>query len=90
VNKKLAVDIGGIHVPVKGDLTVNTDGTAKAVVTTTETSTSTPVSTNVTLGLEDGMLYEVAVFQAERQTTGSSYMLSFSGFNSAPSVCTHK
>lgn len=90
VNKRLAVDIGGIHVPVKGDLTVNTDGTAKAVVTTTQDTTSKPVSTDVTLGLEDGKLYEVAVFQAERQTTGSSYMLTFSGFNSAPSVCTHK
>jgi cysteine-rich repeat protein len=28
------------------------------------------------------------VFQAERQTTGSSYRLTLSGFNAAPSQCT--
>jgi fibro-slime domain-containing protein len=38
-------------------------------------------------GLQDGKVYEVAVFQAERQTTGSSYQLTLSGFSSAPSEC---
>src|SRR3954452_4555456 len=32
-------------------------------------------------------VYEVAVFQAERQTDGSSYRLTLSGFNAAPSDC---
>ena len=39
------------------------------------------------LGLSDGKVYEVAVFQAERQTTGSSYRLTLTGFNAAPSDC---
>jgi fibro-slime domain-containing protein len=38
-------------------------------------------------GLQDGKVYEVAVFQAERQTDGSSYQLTLSGFSSAPSEC---
>jgi fibro-slime domain-containing protein len=91
INKKLALDVGGIHTPIEGYLSVATDGTAKASVSTTDPSyTRDTVTTNVSLGLEDGKLYEVAVFQAERQTTASSYLLSFSGFNTAPSVCTHK
>jgi len=36
----------------------------------------------------NGQVYEVVVFQAERQTTGSSYRLTLSGFSAAPSDCT--
>ncbi len=39
------------------------------------------------LDLTDGNVYEIVVFQAERQTTGSSYKLTLSGFNAAPSEC---
>jgi hypothetical protein len=38
-------------------------------------------------GLKAGNVYEIAVFQAERQTTGSSYKLTLSGFNAAPTTC---
>jgi fibro-slime domain-containing protein len=38
-------------------------------------------------GLKDGQVYEAAVFQAERQTNSSSYRLTLSGFNAAPSEC---
>ena len=38
-------------------------------------------------GLKDGSVYEIAVFQAERQTEGSTYKLTLSGFNAAPSIC---
>jgi fibro-slime domain-containing protein len=41
-----------------------------------------------TFGLTNGQVYEVVVFQAERQTTGSTYRLTLSGFNAAPSECT--
>jgi fibro-slime domain-containing protein len=40
------------------------------------------------LGLSSGNVYEIAIFQAERQTTGSTYRLTLTGFNLAPSVCT--
>ena len=68
VNKKLAVDLGGIHTPVSGTVTLD--------------ATTAP-----SFGLVDGKVYEVAVFQAERQTTGSTYKLTLTGFNSSPSVC---
>ncbi len=41
-----------------------------------------------TLGLTSGNVYEVAIFQAERQTTGSTYQLTLTGFSLAPSRCT--
>ena len=55
----------------------------------------TPVQGSVTFGgggaakfgLKDGQVYEVAVFQAERQSTGSSYRLTLGGFSAAPSEC---
>jgi fibro-slime domain-containing protein len=69
INKKLAVDLGGLHSPVAGSVTL--DGT------------------NATkLGnLQTGKVYQVAVFQAERHTTASSYKLTLNGFNAATSVC---
>ena len=68
INKKLAVDLGGIHTPVQGSVTFGRGAPAA-------------------FGLVDGQVYEVAVFQAERQTTGSSYRLTLSGFSAAPSEC---
>jgi fibro-slime domain-containing protein len=70
INKKLAVDLGGIHMPVPGSLTIDAT-TAK----------------NKLGGMESGKVYEIAVFQAERQTTCSSYKLTLSGFNAAPTSC---
>jgi fibro-slime domain-containing protein len=69
INKKLAVDLGGIHTPVEG--AVNLDETAAAKFG----------------GMKNGNVYEIAVFQAERQTTCSSYKLTLSGFNAAPTDC---
>ena len=68
INKKLAVDLGGVHIPVSGSVTLDAAAATE-------------------FGLIDGNLYEIAVFQAERQTTGSSYKLTLSGFNTAPSQC---
>jgi fibro-slime domain-containing protein len=68
INKKLALDLGGIHTPVPDTVTI--DG-----------------STAGKFGLSAGNVYEIAVFQAERQTTCSSYKLTLSGFSSAPSDC---
>ena len=38
-------------------------------------------------GMTNGNVYEVVVFQAERQKTSSSYQLTLSGFNGATSAC---
>jgi fibro-slime domain-containing protein len=40
-----------------------------------------------TFGLEDGKVYQIAIFQAERQTLASSFRLTLSGFNATPSDC---
>ena len=68
VNKKLAVDLGGIHTPVEGSITLDR-------------------SSADSFGLQAGRVYEIAVFQAERQTTSSSYRLTLGGFSAAPSDC---
>jgi fibro-slime domain-containing protein len=56
----------------------------------------TPVEDSFTLdaaaaakfgGMKSGNVYQIAVFQAERQTTCSSYKLTLSGFNAAPTDC---
>ncbi len=88
MNKKLAVDLGGIHTAVQGTLTL-TNGNGSVVVTSTWPTDSivTIPATTVNLGLQDGQVYEIVVFQAERQTKASSYQLSLGGFNAAKSVC---
>jgi fibro-slime domain-containing protein len=68
VNRKLALDLGGIHIPVQKSVTLSAANAA-------------------TYGLTDGAVYEVVVFQAERQTTGSSYALTLNGFGAAGSQC---
>ena len=69
---RLAVDIGGVHGPVMGSVVLD--------ASTTDTG-GTP------LALEQGQIYEIDVFQAERNPSGSNYRLSLSGFNANPTVC---
>ena len=68
INGRLAVDLGGLHGPAGGSVTLNA---ANALL----------------LGLLPGRTYEVSVFQAERNTTGSNYSLTLRGFERARSVC---
>jgi fibro-slime domain-containing protein len=67
INDRLAVDLGGIHMPVSGSVDIAASATS--------------------LGLTAGNVYEIVVFQAEREKDGSSYKLTLSGFNVAPSEC---
>jgi fibro-slime domain-containing protein len=69
INRKLALDLGGIHTPVPGSVEI------------------TPTKAKSLGNMETGKVYEIAVFQAERQTTCSSYKLTLSGFNAAPTSC---
>lgn len=69
VNGKLAVDLGGIHVPMDGEVTINAQTAAE-------------------FGLQPGNVYRIAVFQAERKMSGSSFRLTLSGFEATPSDCT--
>ncbi len=92
VNRKLAVDIGGIHTPVSGTITLNANGGGTATVTQvvdcgTAGQPCARTTKNVNLGMEDGGVYEIALFQAERQTRASTYKLTLSGFNDSASSC---
>lgn len=69
INGNLAVDLGGMHSPETGSVTVN--------------ATTAPG-----LGLTAGNVYEIKVFHAERMTTGSTFRLTLSGFNTRRSECT--
>lgn len=68
VNGVLAVDLGGIHVPENGTVTINATSANK-------------------FGLTAGNVYQISVFQAERRMEGSSFRLTLSGFEHAPSDC---
>ena len=89
INGKLTIDLGGVHTPVDGNLAIGADGNGTTTVAPTYPVSPPPVATkqSATLGLEDGKVYEIAVFQAERQSNGSSYKLTLGGFNTAPSEC---
>ena len=89
INRKLAVDLGGIHTPVIGTVVIGANGNGSTTVTATYPISPPPVATQstATLGLVSGQVYEIAVFQAERQTTSSSFKLTMTGFNAAPSQC---
>jgi len=89
INGKLAVDLGGVHTPVDGEIVIGSNGNGNTTVTATYPISPAPTPTKQTanLGLQNGKVYEIAVFQAERQTTSSSYKLTLSGFNAAPSSC---
>jgi fibro-slime domain-containing protein len=88
INKRLAVDLGGIHTAVQGVLTFGGTGTTTVNVSPTNvTPTPAPVTAHPNLGLTNGNVYEIVVFENDRQTKASSYQLSLSGFNAAHSVC---
>lgn len=68
VNGRLALDLGGIHTPVGGEVVIDSDSASR-------------------FGLEAGELHEVAIFHAERQTTGSTLRLRLSGFDWSTARC---
>jgi fibro-slime domain-containing protein len=96
VNRKLAVDLGGIHTPVEGQIVLNANGGGDVTVTPTAgaacktegvLSTCTGTQSKVDLGMSNNGVYEIVVLQAERCWNGSTYKLTLSGFNDLPSAC---
>lgn len=88
INGRLAVDLGGIHTATQGDLILDSTGTTVNVSPTNVSPVPPPITSHPDLGMTDGSIYEIVVLHAERQTTASSYQLTLSGFNAAPSECT--
>jgi fibro-slime domain-containing protein len=81
----LVLDLGGTHPSVKGTVAFNASGNA-TVTSPNQAITSTQTNT-VSLGLQNGSVYEIVVFQAERNTCESNYRLSLQNFNLTKSVC---
>jgi fibro-slime domain-containing protein len=90
VNKTLVVDMGGIHLPVRGDLTIANGDAVVSVSNTLPTEDVVKIMNAVSLGLTNGGVYEVAVFQAQRQTAGSSVQISLPALNRARSECSRE
>jgi fibro-slime domain-containing protein len=77
----LVLDLGGTHTAVQGTVTLNAAG--DAVITR-----PAPAAADVDLNLVHNSIYEIVVFQAERNTCESNYRLSLQNFNLRKSSCT--
>lgn len=96
VNRKLVLDLGGIHVPLLGRFTLSAGGAiATHIEEPLDPGDEAPVPmpdiddtmTAAELGLEEGKVYEIKVFHAERKPEGSSFQLTLAGFNAGRSTC---
>ncbi|MDB4939022.1 MAG: Multiple EGF-like-domain protein 3 precursor [Labilithrix sp.] len=84
VNRKLAIDLGGLHTPRTGFFVLDAaNGTATF-------SSDMPQSGTVNLGLVKGGTYEVVMFQAERNECGSNFRVTLKDFNRPKSTCASK
>jgi fibro-slime domain-containing protein len=95
VNGTLAVDLGGLHVRLDGYFTLDADtdgaGPDTADGTAVWGSPNMPGvpagGVYVNLGLTQGGIYEVVMFQAERNECGSNFTVTLRNFNKPKSRC---
>jgi len=96
VNRRLLIDLGGIHVPLIGqfDFAANGNVTYRTWTPpdpgegeTANTPIANGMSSVADLGLTPGGVYEIKVFHAERKPEGSSFQLTLSGFDTSRSLC---
>jgi fibro-slime domain-containing protein len=93
INKQLAVDLGGMHNAINGNIVLDANnGTGQVCdiqVAGNAAGTAGCGATRrtVALGLEKGKLYEIVLFQAERRAVDSSYRLTLANFNASRSAC---
>lgn len=96
VNRRLVLDLGGIHVPLGGQFTINANGSINTriwqaddpgVDTDMEVTLDQGTTSVAELGLQPGNVYEIKVFHAERKPEGSSFQLTLSGFHASRSEC---
>lgn len=77
VNGRLVVDLGGVHNRIVGSVTINAQ-------------TQDLANPRALLNLTNGAIYEIAVFQAERNTCASNYRLQLKNFILGRSTCLPK
>ena len=84
INKRLAVDLGGVHSALSANITLDATSGVAAVC---DLVSRCPTTRMVDLGLQIGSVYEMVVFQAERRTDESNYRLSLANFSGSRTVC---
>ncbi|HTA21845.1 MAG TPA: DUF4215 domain-containing protein, partial [Polyangia bacterium] len=99
INKRLAMDLGGLHQQSLTSMTLDaTDGkayvcdfvapgTTQAALNGCNSVANTGGGHVVDLGMTIGNVYEIVVFQAERHTSASNYQLTLSKFSGVRSTC---
>jgi fibro-slime domain-containing protein len=91
VNRTLAVDLGGLHGRLEGSFTLNaSNGTAVSQNRGQYydgTSYSSTQGASLNLGLVIGKVYEVVMFQAERNQCGSNFGITLKNFSKPKSTC---
>jgi fibro-slime domain-containing protein len=86
INKRLTVDLGGVHSALSGTVTLDmTNGSAQ--VCDLLNPCAGGGRRTVQLGLQVGNVYEIAVFHAERRTDASNYQLTLSNFSGTRTSC---
>lgn len=90
VNGRLAVDLGGIHAPALGSVSIDA-ATAEVVTAISDGVEGGPratlQATTSDFGLVEGNVYKISIYHAERQLAGSSFQLTLAGFEATPSEC---
>src|SRR5450631_402606 len=94
VNRTLVVDLGALHGREDGSFSLDAaDGSAVAVASGRYYDGATYSRTQgaaLKLGLVLGKVYEVAMFQAERNECGSNFGVTLKNFSKPKSVCASK
>ena len=86
INKRLTVDLGGVHSSLRGSVTLDAMN-GNAQVCDLLNPCLGGARRTVMLGLTVGNVYEIAVFHAERRTDQSNYQLTLSGFTGTRTSC---
>ncbi len=81
INNRLAVNLGGLHVPITGSIQLGATLATNFVSTDQNGSGTTTTRPIADFGLVNGNAYEIKVFHAERKSTGSSPQLTLANFD---------
>jgi fibro-slime domain-containing protein len=96
LNRRLLIDLGGIHVPLSGTFSIAAGGNVTwqtmtpldpGVGGSVDEEIDSGTTTLADLGVTDGGVYEIKMFHAERKPEGSSFQITLTGFNNARSEC---
>ncbi len=90
INGRLALDLGGLHGSQTASLTLDadTDGAGADLADgTADTVARGNAKNGVDLGMRAGGVYEIVMFQAERNACGSNFKVTLKDFNKPKSKC---